>query len=101
MQSARHCSTLLNRPSKLWGGPTTRWSRPGQLRPRLIQYYPRAGRAAHLEAVRQNCAAKVQEGTMEIRISDSTRGIEILQLMNELERTPGYTVYSELMSLHP
>ena len=32
---------------------TTRWSRPCQLRPRPIQGYPRAGRAAHLEAVRR------------------------------------------------
>jgi len=35
------------------GRLTTRWSRPGQLRRRLIQEYPRAGRAAQLGAVRR------------------------------------------------
>jgi len=48
--------------------PTTRWSRPGPLRPRLIHEYPRAGRAAHLEAVRQRWAfvADVVEGHLEL-----------------------------------
>ena len=37
---------------------------------------------------------------MHIRISDSPRGIEILLLMKELEATPGFALYSELMSLN-
>ena len=37
---------------------------------------------------------------MEIRISDSSRGREILQRMHELSALPGFSIYQELMALN-